>query len=320
MRDRLELALGERLGAPDGRVIVTAGASEAIACACGGLLSPGDEALVESPGYEPHRAVPRLFGATVRMFPRERERGWAGFAAAVEASVGPRTRVVMITHLHNPTGATLEPRDVEALDAIAERKNLWIVCDETYRDAATGPLGTQATRGPRWVSISSLTKSYGLGGLRLGWIAAFDAARARCANAQNGLSANPAMPSMSLALALVPHLDALRTRTHTILARHHERWEAFASRREDGNGFDRGTPPQGTTVFARFAGEAQGDAFAEFASREFDLAVTPGRFFGDPAGVRISLGREPERFAAALEVLERAVPEFIARGATEVRA
>jgi hypothetical protein len=317
---RLERALGERLSAPGGRVLVTAGASEANAAALAGLLDPGDDVLAERPGYEPHRAVARLFGARVRTFTRPRALGFGGVAEAVEAELGPRTRLVVLTHLHNPSGAALGEADAEALDRLAERRDFRILCDETFRDAEAGPpIGTFASRSPRWVTTSSLTKVYGLSGLRIGWIAAAEGVLARCADAQNALSVIPATPSAALALALVPHLDTLRERAHRILRANHAGWAGWAARIAGagwgGGALDTGVAPRGTTAWCLFRDEAGGDAFAEFTAAQFDLAVTPGRFFGDPRGVRIGLGSEPARFGRALVPLEQALESFLSRSA-----
>ncbi len=311
----LERALGARLGAPGGRVLVTSGASEANACVLAGLLEPGEEALVESPGYEPHRAVPPFFGARVRTFARRREHGYGRLGEAVEAALTPATRLVLFTDLHNPGGVALEPADGAALTALAERRGLWLVCDETFRDAGERPVGTTSEFSDRWVATSTLTKSYGLGSLRVGWVAGSAEALARCAEAQNALSVEPAGPSLALALALAPHLDALRARARAILSTNHASWRRLVA---DGLPCDAGVPSQGTTTFVHFPGHAGGDAFALFAAERFGLLVVPGRFFGEPRGVRIALGGEAARCAAALDTFQDAVRAFAeARGPRE---
>ena len=303
----LERALGARLGAPGGRVLVTAGASEANACVVAGLLEPGDEALVESPGYEPHRAVPPWFGASVRTFARRREHGYSRVCEAVEAALGPKTRLVLLTDLHNPSGVPLEPADAAALTALAERRGLRLLCDETFRDASQRPAGTLGALSDRWVTTSTLTKAYGLGSLRVGWVSGSAAVLARCAEAQNALSVEPAGPSLALALALVPHLDALRVRGREILSANHARWARLVA---DGLPCDASVTSQGTTAFVHLPGPAGGDAFAAFAAERFELLVVPGRFFGEPRGVRIALGGEPARCAAALDTFQNAVCAF----------
>jgi hypothetical protein len=303
----LERALGARLGAPGGRVLVTAGASEANACVFAGLLEPGEEALVESPGYEPHRAAPSYFGVRVRAFTRRREHGYGRVCEAVEAALAPATRLVMLTDLHNPGGVALGPADAEALTALAERRGLWLACDETFRDAGEQPVGTRSALSDRWVTTSTLTKSYGLGSLRIGWVSGCAEALTRCAGAQDALSVEPAGPSLALALALVPHLDSLRARARAILLTNHAHWGRLVA---DGLPCDASVPSQGTTTFVHLPGSAGGDAFAAFAAERFELLVVPGRFFGEPRGARIALGGEPARCAAALDTFQTAVRAF----------
>jgi hypothetical protein len=314
---RLEEALGARLGAPGGRVLVTAGASEANAAAFAGLIAPGDGVLCERPGYEPHRAVCRLFGARLRTYTRPQERAFGGVAEAVRSALADDIRLVVVTDLHNPGGVALSEDDVVELERLAAARDFRILCDETFRDADEGRrCGTLAARGPHWVCTSTLTKSYGLGGLRIGWIAAGPDALARCADAQNALSVEPASPSLALALELAPHLDTLRARTHRILAVNRAAWAAFlaATAGVASAGCDARVPSRGTTTWCSFAGTSDGDEFAAMCAGRFDLAVTPGGFFGDPRGVRIGMGSEPAAFAAALEPLRRALEAFASAG------
>jgi aspartate/methionine/tyrosine aminotransferase len=309
----LERALGERLGAPGGRVLVTAGASEANACVLAGLLGPGEEALVESPGYEPHRVAAALFGLRVRPFLRRRRHAYGGVAAAVEAALAPATRLVMFTDLHNPSGVALDDGDVDALTELAGRRGLWLACDETFRDAGERPSGTLASRSPRWVTTSTFTKSYGLGSLRIGWAAGPPAALAAAAAVQDALSVEPAGPSLELALALLPHIDGLRSRGRALLGANHARWRAAVA----GLPCDAGVASRGTTTFVHFPGSAAGDAFTAFAAERFGLCVVPGRFFGEPRGARIALGGEPGAFAAALDIFQGAVRAFARETAGE---
>jgi aspartate/methionine/tyrosine aminotransferase len=305
----LERALAERIGAPGGRVLVTAGASEANACVFAGLLEPGDEALIESPGYEPHRAAPAWFGARARTFTRRRECGYGRVAEAVEAALSPATRLVLLTDLHNPSGVPLSDADADALTALAERHGFVVACDETFRDSGPRPEGTHAVRSPRWVTTSTLTKSYGLGALRVGWIAGSASALARCAGAQNALSVEPAGPSLAWTLALLPQLPRLRARGRAVLARNHALWRACVA----GLPCDAPVASEGTTTFVHLPGSDGGDAFARFADERFGLLVAPGRFFGEPRGVRVALGGEPGACAAALETFRSAVLAFAAR-------
>jgi len=307
LQAQLERSLAVLWGAPGGRVMLTAGGSEANAIVYGALLERGDEVLVESPGYEPHREAPRLFDVTVRRF--DRPLNGESIVAAIERTLTSATRMIVLTHPHNPSGAALTADEAEALGNLAERRGTWIVCDEIFRDAMGGPRATVAALGPWWVATSSLTKVYGLGGLRLGWIAGDERVLARCGPVQNSLSASPSIPSIALALELVPHLDVLRERSLRLLAENRARWTDLL---QDGVPFACPVRPQGTTAWALFPREGEGEAFTAFASRHASLAVTPGRFFGDTRGFRVGLTGEPPRCAAALAALREALAAFTA--------
>jgi aspartate/methionine/tyrosine aminotransferase len=309
-REALEAGLGERLRAPGGRVLLAAGASEANACVFAGLLEPGDDVLVEHPGYEPHAGVPPVFGLHVRHFERPAGSGYAVLASEVERRLTPRTRLVVLSDLHNPTSAPFDAREAGPLTALAERGGFHLLCDEAYRDADPArPPGTAAAWGPPWLATGSLTKAYGLGGLRLGWIAAPPDVLGRCASARHAFSVEPAHPSVRAALQLLPRLDALRARAGDILARNHAAWRAFTARL----GALRPTvDAPGLVTWCRLGEGDAGDRLAEHALARQGLALTPGRFFGDPGSVRVSLGARPEAFVEALEVLGVAYREWAA--------
>jgi aspartate/methionine/tyrosine aminotransferase len=313
-RDALERGLGERFGAPQGRVLLAAGASEANACVFAGLLSAGDEVLIERPGYEPHLGVPPLFGLRLRTFERPAAAGYPVLADEIERRLTPRTRLVVFTDLHNPTSAALDPREVHKLSALAERRGFHVLCDEAFREAdpERAP-STAAAIGPSWLSTSSLTKTYGLGGLRLGWVAAHPDVLERCREARHAFSVEPAHASVAAGLALLPRLDELRARSLRLLEGNQDAWRGFLA--EVGTGGD-GAPVRGTVAWWRVGEGEAGDRFADHARARHQVAVTPGRFFGDPGGVRVALGGEPERFARALAALGAAYRAWAAAAST----
>jgi aspartate/methionine/tyrosine aminotransferase len=99
----------------------------------------------------------------------------------------------------------------------------------------------------------------------------------------------------------------LRARARVILSANHALWRSLVV---NGLQCDASVPSQGTTTFVHLPGPAGGDAFAAFAAERFELLVVPGRFFGEPRGVRLALGGEPARCAAALDTFQTAVPAF----------
>ena len=313
LADELGGLLGNHFGAPGGRVLVTAGASEAIAVTFAALLEHGDEVLVERPGYEPHAFVPPVFGLRVRGFDRPLQAVPGELAGAVREAVSPGTRLVVLTDLHNPSGVRLPDADAEELEALAEERDLQLFVDETFRDLSDRPIGTIASRGVRWVTSGSLTKSYGLGGMRVGWVAGADTFLARAAEAHNALSARPAGMSLALTRDLLPHLATLIERARKILSENGKRW---AESIERGRGVFTASASESTVTWCDFGAEGAGDDFARLADEQFELGVSPGRFFGDTAGVRVSLGREPDAFAEAADAWDRAVAAYAEQRST----
>lgn len=152
-------------------VLITIGAAGALFIIATSLLEPGDELIVVRPNYATNIETPRAIGATIKYIDLRLEDGWTLDIEKVRQAITPMTRYVSVTHPHNPTGACLREGQIKELAAIAELHDIYVLVDETYRDMVFGKqLPLAATWSPRMISISSLSKTYGLPGLRVGWI------------------------------------------------------------------------------------------------------------------------------------------------------
>ena len=160
---------GEGLGADD--VLCTPGAAAALFFVATALLEPGDHALIEHTNYATNLETPRLVGAEVEPIELTIDAGFRLDVDAVAAAVRPTTRLLSVTTPHNPTGTVLSRSDLDALVELAERHDCWLLVDETYREMSRGSaLPVAASLSERAISVSSLSKTYGLPGLRLGWV------------------------------------------------------------------------------------------------------------------------------------------------------
>ena len=152
-------------------VLVTVGAAGALFIIATSLLEKGDEMIVVRPNYATNIETPRAIGATIHYIDLHFENNWALDITRIIDAITPRTRYISVTHPHNPTGACLEETQLIQLAEIAESHNLYVLVDETYRDMVFGPqLQLAAEYSPKIISVSSLSKTYGLPGLRTGWI------------------------------------------------------------------------------------------------------------------------------------------------------
>lgn len=156
-------------------VLLTIGAAGALFIIATSLLEKGEDLLVVHPNYATNIETPRAIGAAIRTLELRFEDGFRLDPDKVSAMITPHTKYLSVTHPHNPTGACLDDDTLKQLARIAEEKGICVLVDETYRDMVFGEqLPLAAEYSPRLISISSLSKTYGLPGLRTGWIVCRD--------------------------------------------------------------------------------------------------------------------------------------------------
>lgn len=156
-------------------VLLTSGAASALFMVATTLLSPNDHLLVMMPNYATNIETPRAIGCQIDFLNLSLEDNFVLDIAQISAKIRPNTRLISITTPHNPSGQMMTESQLKQLVQIAETHNCYILADETYRDLAFTPLPPlAATLSPRIISISSLSKAFGLPGIRLGWLVCQD--------------------------------------------------------------------------------------------------------------------------------------------------
>src|SRR5215470_6039054 len=127
-------AIAARYGIAPDRVATAGGCSGANFLACAALLDAGDDVLIETPGYDPLAAAARMLGARVGVFERRFEEGYALDPERIAGLLGPRTRLIVLSNPHNPSGVLASDEALQALGRIAEKAGLAVLVDEVYQD------------------------------------------------------------------------------------------------------------------------------------------------------------------------------------------
>lgn len=298
-------AIATTYGVTPDRVATAQGTSGANFLVFAALVKAGDDVLVERPGYDPLMGPPALLGARVTRFDRRFENGYRLDPEAVGAALTPRTRLIVITNSHNPTGVAAADGDVDEIGRIAERHGARVLVDEVYLDTAmTGKVRPAAARAPVFISTSSLTKSYGLAGLRCGWVLAAPEVAEAVRRARDIVDGTGVFPAERLSVLAFSMLDQLSARARRILEANGGAVREFLRSRHD---LECVMPDAGTVVFPRVRGLDDAGPFLDTLARDFETGVVPGRFFEAPAHFRLGFGGRPDALTEGLAQLGKAL-------------
>jgi len=298
-------AIAARYGVGVDSVATATGTSGANFLACAALVRPGDEVLVEQPAYDPLFAAPRMLGARIVRFERRFDEGFRLDPDRVAAAITPRTRLIIITNLHNPTCAAIAEDQMRALGAIADRHGVHVLVDEIYLDSAidqTCP--PAATLGPWFISTSSLTKVYGLAAFRCGWALAAPRIAEEIRRARDLVDGSGSVLIDRASVVAFRHLPDLAARARAILAPNLGLVDAFMAG-QPALAWVR--PAGGTVAFPRLRSGESADGLAERLIQEFETAVVPGRFFDAPAHFRLAFGIKRDALERGLDAIASAL-------------
>ena len=290
--------------APENVFPVSGGTSMANHLALAALLGPGDEALVETPAYTLMAAVARHRGAVVVDLPRRAEDGFAIDPDAMRSRLTPRTKVVVLTNLHNPSGVFTDRDRLRAVQGIARAAGCRVLVDEVYLGMMfEASPGSSFHLGPEFVVTSSLTKAYGLSGLRCGWILAEPGLVREIGRLHDLFGVNAPHVMERLCVLALRDLGPFEARARRRLAANRPLLQSFLESRDD---LDSVPTRWGTIAFPRLR-TGPVDDFAALLRREYDTSIVPGRFFGAPDRFRIGVGGETAMVREGLLRLGRAL-------------
>mgnify|MGYP000116292215 CR=1 FL=1 len=287
---------------PD-NILVTTGAIEANFLLFNVLLNPGDHVIAPYPAYQQLYSLPRALGCDVELWPIRPETGFRYQVEDLERLVRPHTRLIVVNSPHNPTGAVLSAEEMERVYDLACSVGAWVLSDEAYRwltiPGGERPAPPAFDLGPRGISVGTLSKPFGLPGLRLGWLAAPADIVAQCWGLRDYITLSPGRLSDALAILAIRHREQIIARNGAIIAANLAATQAWIARHA---GLLSWVPPRGGLLaLLRYELDIPSLELANRLAEEYSVMLVPGSAFGFEHYLRLGLGQDPPLFAAALE-------------------
>lgn len=297
-------------------ILVTTGAIEANFLLLNVLLDRGDHVIAPYPAYQQLYSVPRAIGCDVDLWQVRQENDFCFDLDELERLVRPETRLIVINSPHNPTGAILSAADLKRVYEVAQSVGALILSDEVYRwltiPGSSDPVPPIYDLGPGGISVGTLSKPFGLPGLRIGWMAAPAEIVARCWAMRDYVSLSPGRLNDALAILALKHHAKVFERNQAIIAANLAAADAWIAKQADLLSWK---PPRGGLLaLLHYNLDIPSLDMADRLAESYGVLMAPGSAFGLEYCLRIGIGQEPAIFAAALERVNACMADLEAEG------
>ena len=303
-------ALAEHCHVPRDKVVtISGGNSMANHLAIAAEIDYGDEVLIEQPTYEPLLALAQYFGLKIKRFARRVENNYAIDVDDVAANISKKTRLIVLTNLHNPSSTLTDETTLRRIGQIAENVGARVLVDEVYLEAIFENAPQSSVHlGPQFIGTSSLTKGYGLSGLRCGWILAEPELAQRMRLLHDVFSSIGPQPAERLSVVALRKLPNFIARARNILDSNRTVLNNFLDSREELGGSQ---SQLGTTSFPRLLKGRVEDLW-NVLYEKYDTSFVPGHFFESRHHLRLGMCCQPDFFKVGMERLGNALDELSA--------
>lgn len=298
----LQNALSKHCGVPANRIVAATGTSMANYLAMASVLKPGDEVLIEHPTYELIVDVALQIGAKIRRFKRS-PNAFSVDLSSIKDALSPATKLIAVSNLHNPTSALIDEATMKEIGALGVR----VMVDEVYLDAAFEQAPRSAgLLGDQFIVTSSLTKVYGLSGLRCGWILAEPTLAEQMWQLNDKFGNIPAHIAELASIVALGELPRIAKNVRVRLdANRIALWKFLDSRKD----LEVSKLPFGTIVFPRLK-KGSVERMCDLLRTKYETTVVPGEFFDMPDHFRIGIGGDLEPLEEGLRRLGLALDEL----------
>jgi aspartate/methionine/tyrosine aminotransferase len=302
-------------------VLVTVGAAQANSMICETMLEAGDEVIVVSPGYRQVWGLAWNLGCRVKEAQLRPENNWRLDLGELESLAGPKTRLISIVNPNNPTGSMLTREEMQRVVRLCQKTGAWLHADEVYNGTELNGDETPAFWGmyDKLLCVNSLSKAYGLAGLRIGWVVAAPETIEELWRRHEYVVIAASGPSMKLAeIALKPEKRKMLLERQKRLSREgHVLLEKWVARQEGRFSVQKAVAT--SIAFVRYHFDMPSVELANHIRKKASVLVAPGSQLGTENHLRITVGYEPAKINAALERIGAVAAELAGAGAAAAR-
>jgi aspartate/methionine/tyrosine aminotransferase len=284
-------------------ILVTTGAIEANFLLFNVFLQAGDHVVAVDPAYQQLQSVPRALGADVDLLSVVHTNGYYYDLGELRRLMRANTKLIVLNTPHNPTGTMLTDEELDEIVAIAREHDAWVLCDEAYRwiehpegERIPAPMRGRYEKG---ISVGTVSKPFGVPGLRIGWFAAPEEIVQAAWGMRDYVSLSPAKLSDLITTVLVRYREAIFARNAAIIGRNLETATAWFHENADLVSW---VPPRaGLLGMLKYTADIDSTTLADRLAGEAGVMLAPGDAFGMPGTLRMGIGQDPDIFREGLE-------------------
>lgn len=296
--DSLRQAIAEMQGVPAEAVQVVTGASEALVALMWLAAEPGANVIIPQPGFTTFSALPESLGVETRLYRVRRENGFRIDPDEIKRLADSKTKLILVNSPHNPTGATIADKEMDALHAFTAERGIQLVSDEVYHPIYHGRQAKSAARLPHATVISDLSKAFSIAGVRTGWMIEHDPQRRQQYwNARAYFSISNTSTGEILSEIAIRNRDAVLGKAQEFATRNLALLDRFMAEHRDVLGWI--APRGGMTAFPWLVSGEDARPFCQAAADQ-GILLAPGDCFDEPAHFRLGFAAAGDKFSKAL--------------------
>lgn len=301
-------SIADRFRVEEKNVVLTQGASQALFLVCAALLMPGDRVLVEKPAYQPLLVVPEAFAARIHRFDRMYDQEYKIDPERFSSALLPGTKLVLLTDIHNPSGIRLPRECIKTMADRAQEIGAALLIDEVYLDfLKEREERTAFSLANNIIIISSLTKVYGLGGLRCGWILAEPELAERIKKINDYINVEGVHIGEQIAVKVFSRLSYIHAKNSHMINKNRINIKRFIQKEHRLSWVE---PDGGVVCFPKVEADFSGDGLAEHLRKNYATGVVPGSFFEDKQHFRMGFGIATEDLTLGLDNIKNSLNDL----------